>query len=121
MRPLQRQLPLDTYDPRIRIGHTSIQEPGTPLPGGSELDRSQNAVLVQLNVLQTYERIIFELQQQVIRYKVLLDQFMARSARWEEGPAELSTPISTASSRILDSIARTRIPDESILRAYDEE
>jgi hypothetical protein len=78
-------------------------------------------VTVKLQLLQAYERAIFELQQQLTHYKTLLDMFMpAGPAQTEDLRLENAAPLNAASIRLIDSIASARIPT-SALRGMDEE
>ena len=88
----------------------------TPLPG-----LTAEPMLVNPNVIKTYERIIFSLQQQVLRYQMLLSQLTKRRDETAEDPVNFSTPLSEDSAKALDSIIRARIPAENILRVFDEE
>lgn len=81
---------------------------------------AEEPVLVNPSVIRTYQRIIFQLESQVCRYKTLLGQLSRKS----ESPAEMvemSTPVNEASVLILNSILQARIPEQNILRAFDEE
>lgn len=68
-------------------------------------------VTVKLQLLQSYERVIFELQQQVVRYKSLLNLFATPHLETESLRLESTTPLNAASVRLLDSIVSARIPN----------
>lgn len=96
-------------------------ESETPLSvilGGQGVGRS---VLVSADVFRTYQRMIFELQMQVLRYKTLLEQVMRRADLAEEYVPDFSTPLNLASIETIGSIVQARISEESVLRAYDDE
>jgi hypothetical protein len=86
----------------------------------AEAPMLETAMIVHPNVIRKYQRMIFELQSQVVKYRVLLDNLGRRPAIVEEFVPELSTPIGESSIRMLDAIFNAKIPDASILRAYDE-
>jgi hypothetical protein len=77
-------------------------------------------VTVKLQLLQAYERAIFELQQQLVHYKTLLDLFMPGSVRTEPLRLDSATSLNAASIRLLDSIVSARIPT-SAPRGLDED
>ena len=80
-----------------------------------------SSVIVSPDVIRTYQQIIFDLQRQVLRYKVLLDYYLQGRERDDEVAAEPSTPLGEAAVRTINSILRARFTESSILRAYDEE
>jgi hypothetical protein len=75
-------------------------------------------VLVKLQLLQAYDRAIFELQQQLAHYRALLDVLLPKVAPADELRLE-GTPINAASVRLLDSIVQMKVSD-SVLRGIDE-
>ncbi len=93
----------------------------TPLPVIIEGQVGNQAVIVSPDILRAYQRIIFELQMQVLRYRALFDQALRRPESIEEFVVEPSTPLSQASIDAINSVLQVRIAEESILRAYDEE
>jgi hypothetical protein len=56
---------------------------------------------------------------QVLRYEALLHQ-LTRTSEPADTASELMT-MNEASVGMVNSIVRTRIPNESVLRAFDEE
>lgn len=120
---LAKGTPLHLYPDLITpIAGPYIVESGTPLvsPGLAE-DPQDRPVLVQLNVIRTYERVIFELQQQLLRYKLLVDQLRLHEHGLDDEASQISAPLNAASVNVIDSISLARIPETSILRAYEEE
>src|SRR6476646_7960000 len=98
MNSFKLETPLHTFGDLLvlysGIGQVSGGE--TPLPtSGLAEDRSQ-ALLVQRDVIHTYQRMIFELQQEILRYKTHLDSLLRQATRFEEPPAILSTPLSAS-------------------------
>jgi len=75
-------------------------------------------VTVKLQLLQAYERAIFELQQQVVHYRALVEELLPRSAQSDELRLE-SSSLSTASVQLLDSIINSRVTTAE-LRGYAE-
>jgi len=75
-------------------------------------------VTVKLQLLQAYERAIFELQQQLLHYRALLEVLMPTPTETEALRLEC-TPLNAASIRLLDSIVRARVPT-SAPRGLDE-
>jgi hypothetical protein len=75
-------------------------------------------VLVKLQLLQAYDRAIFDLQQQLAHYRALIDVLLPKPVAAEDFRLE-SSPLNAASVRVLDSIVRMRVPD-SVLRGVDE-
>jgi hypothetical protein len=80
-----------------------------------------SSVIVSPDVIRTYQQIIFDLQRQVLRYKVLLDYYLRGREVDEEIAAEPSTPLGEAAVRTINSILQARFTESSVLRAYDEE
>ena len=101
-------------------------DPAATMSGGTPLilavSRAGKAgeyhLTVKLQLLQAYERAIFELQQQVVHYKALIEGLLPRQEP-EEGLRFEATPLNAASVRLLNSIAETRMPI-SPLRGLDE-
>ena len=94
---------------------------GTPLILAVSKTSGQDdvRVLIKLRVLQAYDQMIFELQQQLLRYKAIVDQLAAPTA---SAPEELNLqfkPFNSASVRLLDSIVRAA-PTSQILRGSEE-
>jgi len=94
---------------------------GTPLiVAVSKTGRADELnVTVKLQLLQAYERAIFELQQQLVHYKALLEVLMPKPAEAEALRLK-GTPLNAASIRLLDSIVSARIPI-SAPRGVDDE
>lgn len=115
--PLQATGPWSVYaDPAATMSG------GTPLilavsKGGKAA--AIDYVTVKLQLLVSYERTIFELQQQVLHYKSLVDVLTPRRVYEEEFRLE-ETPLNAASVRVLNSIVGARI-SSSVLRGLDEE
>jgi len=99
------------------------EDPAATMSGGTPLVVSRagraDYVAVKLHLLLTYERVIFELQQQLTHYKNLVDVLSPRPVQPEELRLE-STPLNAASVRVLNSIVSARIP-ATALRGLDEE
>jgi len=101
-------------------------DPAATMSGGTPLvlavSRAGQAreyhVLVKLQLLQAYERAIFELQQQLAHYRALLEGALTGI----EQPDQLRldyTPLNAASVRLLNSIVECRFPTVP-LRGSDE-
>jgi hypothetical protein len=75
-------------------------------------------VLVKLQLLQAYDRAIFELQQQLAHYRALLDVLVPKPAPSDELRLE-GTPINAASVRLLNTITQMKVSG-SALRGVDE-
>lgn len=78
-------------------------------------------VLVRMSLIRDYQRVIFELEQQVLQYAIALRQLKERVHRTEETVPEMSPPIDAVSVRVLNSVLRAAPDESSILRAYEEE
>jgi len=89
-------------------------DPAATMGGGTPLivaiARSKQGedyhVLVRLQLLQAYERVIFELQQQLLRYKVLIEQLAPKPVEEHEWPHTEPMALNAASVRMLDSVLR---------------
>jgi hypothetical protein len=101
-------------------------DPAATMSGGTPLilavSRADKAgeyhLTVKLQLLQAYERAIFELQQQVVHYKALIEGLLPMP----ESPELLrfeATPLNAASVRLLNSIIEARMP-VSPRRGLDE-
>ena len=75
-------------------------------------------ITVKLQLLQAYERAIFELQQQLVHYKALLQNLMPMTSEQDQLRLDAS-PLNTATARLLNSIARSRTASTP-LRGLDE-
>jgi hypothetical protein len=75
-------------------------------------------ITVKLQLLQAYERTIFELQQQLVHYKALVHDLLPKIPIEEQLRLD-ATPINEATVRLLDSIVRARITNAP-LRGQDE-
>jgi hypothetical protein len=75
-------------------------------------------VLVKLTLIQTYERMIFELQQEVLRYKVLVDQMLARAVAPNEEFPEPSISVTPGAVALLDSVLQAS--NEPYYRDFDQ-
>jgi hypothetical protein len=81
--PLQRW----NYIQQVYSDPAATMGGGTPLilsVGKTGRSDDDLHVVVKLKLLESYEAMIFELQTQVLRYKVLLDQLLPRPAAAEE-------------------------------------
>lgn len=109
-------------------GYPVYADPAATMSGGTPLivavsrtgKIDESHVTVKLQLLQAYERAIFELQQQLVHYKTLLNVFMPVPAEAEALRLDSSEPLNAASVRLLNSIVSARIPD-SARRGMDEE
>jgi hypothetical protein len=86
----------------------------------AEVQQTGTAMIVHPNVIRKYQRMIFDLQSQVLRYRILLDNLARGPAIVEDFVPELATPIGDSSIRMLDAIFNAKISEDSVLRAYDE-
>jgi len=101
-------------------------DPAATMSGGTPLivaiSRTGRAddyhVLVRLQLLQAYDRAIFELQQQLAHYRALVDVLLPKPVAMDELRLE-GTPLNAASVRILDTIAQMKVSG-SALRGIDE-
>ena len=98
-----------TYSSPVYADPVATMSGGTPLIVA--VSRSGHAdeyhITVKLQLLQAYERAIFELQQQLVHYRALVENLLPRA----EPPEVLlleSTALNPASVRLLDSIVRAR-------------
>ena len=116
--PLQFQripsLPIRDFSLLLGGGETALPSP----PGNQSIE---GAVIGSTDVIRMYQQVIFELQVQVLRYESLLDNFRRSQEPVEEFMAEPSSPLNDASIQLVNSILHTRIPEESILRAFDDQ
>jgi hypothetical protein len=76
-------------------------------------------VTVRLQLLQAYERAIFELQQQVAHYKALVDDLLPKVEQSERLRLD-PTPLNAGSVRLLDSMVKSRMPAVAQPHGYDE-
>jgi len=101
-------------------------DPAATMSGGTPLilavSRAGKAgeyhLIVKLQLLQAYERAIFELQQQIVHYKSLIEGLLPKTGPPEQLRFE-ATPLNAASVRLLNSIVEARMP-RSPLRGLDE-
>ena len=109
-----------TYSSPVYADPAATMSGGTPLiVAVSRVGRADDyQVTVKLQLLQAYERAIFELQQEVVRYRALVDDLFPKSTQSEELRLE-SSPLNAASVRLLDSIVSVRT-NASQLSGYDE-
>lgn len=91
-------------------------DPAATMGGGTPLILAVSAsrageyhLTVKLQLLQAYERAIFELQQQVVHYKALVEGLLPRPEPPEQLRLE-ATPLNAASVRLLNSIVEARMP-----------
>lgn len=99
-----------TYSSPVYADPAATMSGGTPLiVAVSREGRADDyQVTVKLQLLQAYERVIFELQQQVVHYRALVDDLLPRPPQPEELRLETST-LNNASVRLLDSIVSSRV------------
>jgi hypothetical protein len=76
-------------------------------------------VTVKLQLLIAYDRVIFELQQQLAHYKSLVDVLLPKPPQTEELRLD-AAPLNAASVRLLDSITRARISPLAV-RSLDQD
>ena len=88
----------------------AVSKPGKPV---------DYHVTVKLQLLVAYERAIFELQQQVLHYKSLVDVLSPKRTGMDELRLEIA-PLNEASVRVLNSIASARI-SRFAFRGLDEQ
>jgi hypothetical protein len=81
----------------------------------------EQALLVHPDVIRTYQRVIFELQIQVQRYQIMVERLARASEPAEEGVIAPSQQLNRASRQVIGSIISARIPEQSVLRAFEEE
>ena len=101
-------------------------DPAATMGGGTPLivavSRTGKAdeyhVLVKLQLLQAYDRAIFELQQQLAHYRALLDVLLPKPLPTDELRLE-GTPLNAASVRLLNTIVEMKVSG-SVLRGVDE-
>src|SRR5271157_4600908 len=113
--------------PLQSTGYPVYADPAATMGGGTPLivaiSKTGRAddyhVTVKLQLLQAYERAIFELQQQLAHYKTLVGVFMPEPQATEVLRLE-GTPLNAASIRLMDSIVSARIP-LTVPRGLDEE
>jgi hypothetical protein len=86
----------------------------------AEAQATETVMIVHPNVIRKYQPMIFELQSQVLRYRILLDNLSRGPAIVNDFVPELATPIGGPSIRMLEAIFNAKISEDSVLRAYDE-
>lgn len=80
------------------------------------------SMLVRVDVIRTYQQIIFDLERRVLQYQQLLFKMTEQPYIAEDEPvAQLSAPLNSASVDTVNSILGARIPEDAVLRAFDEE
>ena len=92
----------------------------TPLIGLVDL-AGQDRLMVNPDVIRTYQQIIFRLELQVLHYQAVLKQLARSEEPVAEFAAEPSAPLNPASIQLVNSILQSRIPEQSILRDYEDE
>lgn len=109
-----------TYSSPVYADPAATMSGGTPLiVAVARVGRADDYhVTVKLQLLQAYERAIFELQQQVVHYRALVEDLLPKSVHSEELRLE-SAPLNAASVRLLDSIVSVRT-NANQLRGHDE-
>lgn len=111
MRPTSSSDWILLYGDFTGVAETPLASPPTP-PG---------TVIVELNLIRAYQHVIFRLEQEIVRYKLLLRQLSPRAAAEEETPAQISRPLNAASVELFTRLMQTPIPESLVLRAFDEE
>ena len=109
-----------TYSTPVYADPAATMSGGTPLiVAVSRVGRADEYhVTVKLQLLQAYERAIFELQQQVAHYRALVENLLPRSAQPEDLRQDWS-PLNSESIGLLNSIAAVRA-NAPQLRGCDE-
>lgn len=80
------------------------------------------SMLVNVDVIRTYQQIIFDLERRVLQYHQLLVKMTEQPNMAEDEPvAQLSAPLNAASVDTVNSILEAHIPEDAVLRAFDEE
>jgi hypothetical protein len=92
----------------------------TPLIGLIDLV-GQDTLMVNPDVIRTYQQIIFRLELQVLHYQAVLKQLVRSEEPIVELAAEPSSPLNTASVQFVNSILQSCISEQSILRAFEDE
>lgn len=109
-----------TYSSPVYGDPTATMSGGTPLiVAVSRVDSADEYhVTVKLQLLQAYERVIFELQQQVVHYRALVENLLPRLAQPED--LRQNWPALNAPSvNLLDSIVNVKA-NAPQLCGYDE-
>jgi hypothetical protein len=107
------------YSSPVYADPAATMSGGTPLiVAVSKTGRADAHVLVKLQLLQAYERAIFELQQQVAHYRALVDVLLPKPVPADELRLD-SSPLNAASVRLISTIARMR-DSGSARRGIDE-
>lgn len=91
-------------------------DPGATMSGGTPLIvavsksgiTDEYHVLVKLQLLQAYDRTIFDLQQQLTHYRALLNVLLPKPLPSDELRLE-STPLNAASVGLLDTIIEMKV------------
>jgi hypothetical protein len=93
----------------------------TPLGVNAQSGAGEYGLFVHPDVIRTYQRVIFELQIQVQRYQLMVERLTKLSEPAEEGIIAPSQQLNRASKHVIGSIISARIPEQSVLRAFEEE
>ena len=109
-----------TYSSPVYANPAATMGAGTPLIlAVSRAGRADEYhVTVKLQLLQAYERAIFELQQQLIHYKALVEDLLPKSSA-SEGLRLQTVTLNPASVRLLDSITHSNA-SAAAQRGYEE-
>ena len=78
-------------------------------------------LLVHPDVIRTYQQVIFELQVQVQRYRMMVERLTTRPRPYEDPTSEPSPPLNAASNELLVAISSARVPEHLVLRASETE
>jgi hypothetical protein len=109
-----------TYSTPVYADMAATMGGGTPLIVAvcktGRTDECQ--VLVKLQLLEAYERAIFELQQQLSHYRVLIDVLLPKQVAPDELRLD-QISLNAASVGVLESITNMRV-SETALRGLDE-
>jgi hypothetical protein len=109
-----KSVPLYGGFPHLSGGGTPLLDPLTIA--------MEDTIIVRTDVIRQYQQIIFQLEQQVYEYRTLLNRVLHKeSILTMETEALPSIPLNAASVEIVNSIAHTRIHNDSILRAFDDD
>lgn len=80
-----------------------------------------DAILVDIDLIKSYQRKIFELEQQVLRYRGAIERLTQRPESVEELFAEESTPLTAASLQVIKSILGACVHESAVMRVDEEE
>lgn len=113
--------PLQSVAYPVYADPTATMRGGTPLIlGVSKISGpDEYHVIVKLQLLQAYDRAIFELQQQLVHYKTLLEVLLPKPEDSDVLRLD-SFAMNPTTVRVLDSIISAKVP-ASVTRGMDYE